>query len=687
MKTWIIRISFATVAAILLLNITACRNSGSSDRKSSETESPEETMVEVAADAGDIKRTVELADSFVNLNLLSSIRADFYKAMACNRQEEYFAMAEHLKKIIKAYEEGTDEDLLFYSRAAMSLVSYYLGIDQYEEAMNVAMPALARFEPDPDIQPDWKGLFLSYIGACQKKQNQPKEAEKNFEQAYQYYKKYMGDKRFKVVDFLTCIIDVYNISSYYSEKESLKEQQKWNDRCDSLLTWYRIKPGVDSAHVEMMDGLIALRRAQMLFDQGKKAEADKAFEQFLKTNFSKGNEGRLSACRYLTNTGRYDEAADIYQDYDRIAAESGMKPNLDIITSYLFPKFMVNYEAGRKDSALAVALKIASLIDSAVVKQKYDNAAELAIIYETQKKDHQIAEQQMHLSRTRMIAFIVIIIALTVFFVVIDLYRHKSAKRLAEVRYAKDRIENELQIARDIQMSMVPHTFPEREGLDMYATMTPAKQVGGDLYGYVLNGDKLYFAVGDVSGKGVPSSLFMAQATRLFTTMAKQGMMPAEICTRMNDALSGDDNESGMFVTFFMGLIDLKTGHLDFCNAGHNPPVVGGGDNQGDFLKMQPNAPIGLWPDLEFEGEEIDTIKGRPIFIYTDGLNEAENRLQEQFGDERLIYQLRQTPYASAKQIIEAMTKAVDLHRNGAEPNDDLTMMCICLKKGFTEYE
>jgi len=358
------------VLATLQLSMASCQKAAPISQKSADTESPEEAIVEVAAEAGDVKRTIELADSFVNLNLLSSIRADFYKAMACNRQEEYLAMAEHLKKIIKAYEEGTDEDLLFYSRAAMSLVSYYLSMDQYEEAMNVAMPALARFEPDPDIQPDWKGIFLSYIGACQKKQNQPKEAEKNFEQAYQYYKKYMGDERFKVVDFLTCIIDVYNISSYYSEKESLKEQQKWNDRCDSLLAWYRIQPGVDSAHVEMMDGLIALRRAQMLFDQGKKAEADKAFEQFLKTNFSKGNEGRLSACRYLTNTGRYDEAADIYQDYDRIAAENGMKPNLDIITSYLFPKFMVNYEAGRKDSALAVALKIASLIDSAVVKQK-----------------------------------------------------------------------------------------------------------------------------------------------------------------------------------------------------------------------------------------------------------------------------------------------------------------------------
>ena len=207
--------------------------------------------------------------------------------------------------------------------------------------------------------------------------------------------------------------------------------------------------------------------------------------------------------------------------------------------------------------------------------------------------------------------------------------------------------------------------------------MTPAKEVGGDLYGYVLSSDKLYFAVGDVSGKGVPASLLMAQATQLFRTLAAQLLMPTEICTRINDALCDDDNENGMFVTFFLGLIDLKTGHLDFCNAGHNPPVIGGGESKGDFLDMESNAPFGLWPGLKYEGEEIETIKGRPLFIYTDGLNEAENSQQIQLGDERVLDLLRQTQFASAQQVVETMAEAVSLHRNGAEPNDDLTMMCI----------
>ena len=256
--------------------------------------------------------------------------------------------------------------------------------------------------------------------------------------------------------------------------------------------------------------------------------------------------------------------------------------------------------------------------------------------------------------------------------------------QLEETTTAKERIESDLRIARNIQMGMVPSRFPERPDLDIYASMTPAKEVGGDLYGYLLmpadkpedEADKLYFALGDVSGKGVPASLFMAQATRLFRTLAAQGMKPAEIATRINDALSGEDNETGMFVTMFLGLIDLHTGHLDFCNAGHNPPVLLG-EGSADFIEMIPNCPIGLWPCFEYEGEEIENIMGHPLFVYTDGLNEAENREQEQFTDERLLDILAHTPFESSQQTIDMLRAEVEKHRDGAEPNDDLTMLCV----------
>lgn len=249
-------------------------------------------------------------------------------------------------------------------------------------------------------------------------------------------------------------------------------------------------------------------------------------------------------------------------------------------------------------------------------------------------------------------------------------------EQLEQTTAAKERIESELRIAREIQMSMVPHEFPKRPDLDIYASMTPAKEVGGDLYDYLLEDDILYFCLGDVSGKGVPASLFMAQTIRLFRALAKQHLMPASIAIRLNDELT-EKNDNGMFVTMFIGQLNLITGLFHFCNAGHNPPVIGGDEQHGSFLEMEPNAPIGLWPGLEYIGEEIESIKGHPLFIYSDGLNEAENMKQEQFGDDHMLEILRHTKFKDARHVVELMEAEVKNHRHGAEPNDDMTIMCL----------
>lgn len=240
---------------------------------------------------------------------------------------------------------------------------------------------------------------------------------------------------------------------------------------------------------------------------------------------------------------------------------------------------------------------------------------------------------------------------------------------------AKASLESELNVARGIQMSMVPRRFPKREGLDLYAEMIPAKQVGGDLYGYTLKGDQLYFCVGDVSGKGVPASLFMSQTARLFNTFAKEGMTPADIAVRMNDELS-ENNDRCMFVTMFIGLVNLSTGRLDFCNCGHNPPVV-----DGAFLQLaHKNKPLGLLGGMPYQGECIDDIRGRQLLIYTDGLNEAENLAGDLLGNDRLLELMSTAASPTAKEVIKMLTESVTRFRDGAEPNDDLTLMCLRIK-------
>jgi serine phosphatase RsbU (regulator of sigma subunit) len=308
---------------------------------------------------------------------------------------------------------------------------------------------------------------------------------------------------------------------------------------------------------------------------------------------------------------------------------------------------------------------------------------ELSITYaENETQEQELAKEHL------LIWAIIIIASIIIAFFSLYIYRHRkhmnhlrsvhgqlqdAYDKLEETTKAKERIESELRIAREIQKRMLPHVFPRRREVDIYAMMTPAKEVGGDLYGYALLGDMLYFCVGDVSGKGVPAALYMAEVTRMFRTLVDGKLSPDTIATRLNHALA-EDNDQGMFVTMFIGLLNLKTGHMEYCNAGHNPPLL-----DGEYMKIESNAPIGLWPGVDYEGEKVDDMHGKTLFIYTDGINEAENANKEQFGEERLQALLK-NDLGNARQTSEVVHKAVEEFVGGAEPSDDLTKMCIKMR-------
>ena len=256
-----------------------------------------------------------------------------------------------------------------------------------------------------------------------------------------------------------------------------------------------------------------------------------------------------------------------------------------------------------------------------------------------------------------------------------SLVRH--IEDLTAATASRERMERELQIARNIQMAMVPHVFPSRDDVDLYALMTPAREVGGDLYDFCIVNEKLFFCLGDVSGKGVPASLLMAVARGMFRILAKQALPPAEIARQIND-MTSEENEQLNFVTMFIASIDLTSGAMEFCNCGHNAPVMlSGKGGKPVFLDCKPNMAIGIQHGFVFEGQRIENVKGKPVFFYTDGLNEAENALGEQFGNEKLLAVLGEGKFVNAQQTVEKMSQAVSLHVGDAEPSDDLTMLCV----------
>ena len=635
----------------------------------------------------------QVVDSFEITGDISTLDANRWRGVSYYHQGQY-RMAEICYRKALECEVTNAQDQLSYNKSARRLSELLLVRGDFEGSLRVAVPAVKKMEESGIGSDIDYAILLNNIGCCQLNLGQDKEANESFVTARGHYaNRWQSDTTSR--GFQEAVLGTVYTSQAYIKTRRYAESIYWIDRTEMLLNKYRQRPDARSEYFDEYQAHIEIMRAVALQRLNKPKEAAEAYQRFLRTDFSKTANGRINANDYLVVAERYREAADNYRYLDETLDAMGMGTTLDNIQLYYLPKYQSNAKAGRRDSAIVIGARILTLLDSTITHQKNSAMAELATIYDTQGKEAEIARKEAEVGHTRLVGTGIALVLMMVFFLIYTLHKRKAAHRLAaahskledahaklKVAYdelekttkAKERMASELRIARDIQMSMVPNIFPHYPGLDMFAAMTPAKEVGGDLYGYLLQGDELYFCVGDVSGKGVPASLFMAQATRLFRTLAAQHMMPAEICTRINAELSGEDNQQGMFVTMFLGLVDLRTGHMDFCNAGHNPPVWG---LPPQYLEVESNAPIGLWPDIDFVGQSLENIKGSPLFIYTDGLNEAENLQQEQFGDDRLLEVLNASRFSSAQQVVEKLVSEVEHHRNGAEPNDDLTMLCL----------
>ena len=262
-------------------------------------------------------------------------------------------------------------------------------------------------------------------------------------------------------------------------------------------------------------------------------------------------------------------------------------------------------------------------------------------------------------------------------------YMQKSLNRyiteLRETTSTKERYESELNIARSIQMHMVPTDFSVGENVSLYALLQPARQVGGDLYDFVVRGDDVFFAIGDVSGKGVPAALFMAVTRSAFHVLGGLELSLASLMERINNSLC-DGNTMNMFVTLFAGHINLKTGKMWYCNAGHNPLVLIHADGRAEYMRVASNLAAGVFSGFEYKEGEIMLEKGSRLLLYTDGVTEAENAQKAQYGEERLL-NFAQSVAAddTSEQVINRLMASVKEFTGDAEQNDDITMMTISI--------
>jgi len=248
---------------------------------------------------------------------------------------------------------------------------------------------------------------------------------------------------------------------------------------------------------------------------------------------------------------------------------------------------------------------------------------------------------------------------------------------------AKERIESELRIARDIQTSMLPRKFPpfpERKEFDIFAMMDPAKEVGGDFYDFFFVGkNRLCFVIGDVSGKGVPAALFMTITKTLIKTEALRGLSTPEVLSRVNNILC-PDNQTCMFVTIFCVMLDLETGELEFANGGHNPPLVCIDKGRFDFIDVPKGFVVGAMENSKCGSGKIVMKPNDVIFLYTDGVTEAMNEQNELFSEEKLKSCLVPLKDKDVVEIVKGVREEMKQYTQNAAQSDDITMLVLKYK-------
>ena len=600
---------------------------------------------------------------------IAQLEKDMYRYYSSNAIDSFMLITDQLIEACR--EAGPSQERLFYKAWSNQ------AIHSFNKVNHTRGLELAHQIHDYAYQHDSKfGLYTSTyaLATMSSSLRQFAQAEHEFNEAINYQHRFFPDE--------SAAAPYLGIAKIYV---NLEKPEKVIDCAHKALA----EPNVIVQHklTAWSYICIAYNNDKYSRDDFNRAYAER--EKLKRDNGHDDNFGEIVNFYHALKNGRYAEALDIATNIqsgvDRLGFISEAYAKLgDYRQAYLYRMRHMSFRD--------------SINTAEVQKMSYEYATQIDVSRaENEAKDLRLSNMDLQVHAA--VAIILITIAYFAF------YYFRRRKQMQELRHAynqladttaaKEHIDSELRIARNIQMSMVPRTFPafpDRRDIDLYATVVPAKEVGGDLYDFFLQDDRLYFCVGDVSGKGIPASLTMAVAVNLFRTVAKEGFPPEIIATKLNDTMSVN-NENAVFVTMFIGIIDLKTGNLDYCNCGHNSPIYGErrmhtSQTVFRFLDVESNVPIGLWPDYTFVGGHLDDIRGSSFFVYTDGVNEAENLMQEQFGEKRMLRVLREstqpfgerTPKSRSHFLIDEMKCALDAFVDGAEQSDDLTMLCVSIK-------
>ena len=680
--TWML-----TAAALMVL--TAC----TSGKPTEEGHTRALRQIQNAHEERDYQELLTLADSLYTIGELGEAETYYWLGYASDRTNQ-LRMAEFYWKTAIAQTEGSTapEDLAIYAKSASHLANVLGMRGEYDAVLDMAQPVIKRLEElKCDTMSDYTNLIL-ITGMCQSRFGLSKDAaNESYERAYQKHMKNIDDNRSDVA-YKNAIAGVVNIAFNYNETQEYREALIWIDRYAELIRQYEQRNAADPLYVDRQWARYDIYRAIALDGQGKKDEAAKVYEHYLTTQYSQTPEGRIAAVDYLSAAGRWAEASDNYESLDELLGHKDY--SIEDFQKMVLPKFKANLQAGRRDSAMAVALDISQSLDSAITKARKQDANELSTI---RLKATELANVEAHRTRLRTINLLVAIGLIFAGFSLYTLYRrhrtHRLVKKYHKLQAEYSEMESnktihtqgllEQTIARHIQETMMPGPLTQHDDIQMFATLKPADEIDCDLYDYFIRKDKLYFCIGDAIGKGIDASTAMAITRTEFRSRSIDMTDSAQIVTAINKALTSRDN-ANMGVTLLVGILDLETGRLCYTNAGHTTPMlVGSGIG---LLPVDQNAAVGTHADYHYNTQDTRIDPGTLIFLYTQDLLQAKNPANDTYGDRRMLGESLQATKAlkeklSPESFTTWMKEAVGRFMGEGAAEKPMTMVTLQYKQ------
>lgn len=644
-------------AMLMAVIVAAC---GSAEQK--ERSAMAEQAINEAYKVRDYKKLAQLADSLETCGDLPQGKAYYWLGYASDRQKQN-RMAEFYwqTSVQSAENEG---DMEYYAKSASRLANMLCLRGDYEGALRVAEPVVDKLETlKCDTTADYINLLI-YIGCCQVDAQKAGDVHSTgFDRAYE---KHLGniEKHHSEDAYKNAIAGLTNITYYCNYVQKYQNALDWIKRWGELLTEYEQRPHADANYSDKQMARYEIYKAITLQGLEKDDEAAQAYNSFLTTEYSKTPEGRIAANDYLIAAKRWEEATMNYRSLDALLAQQKAPYTLENIRDFVLKKYRTNLTAGRRDSAIAVSLQICDSLEQTFALAKQMEAKEQSEIVKSVAK---LTEQQAADTRKNQMGLFGALALLFACFVAYAFYRrfteqkHKLEYRQLQKAYdeleaettSKERIATERRVAHDIQQSLGAVEMPQHKRVNCYVSTIPGEMTGNCLYDCMIRDEKLFFCFGDATGNDVKSSALTAVVKQLFHTIAATEDNPQTIAERI--AQKG--------VKFFIGVIDLETGALNYCNKGSEMPLV-------------------VAEEIKRLAEPMTLTPGMMLFFYNDTLTAATNGEQKIYGEKKLLGAALQAMKLNPapKPFTDYISDHVSTFVSGTTQESDMTMLTIRFK-------